>query len=157
MIKKILLFIIFFQFITNCGFTPTLKTFDDSQTPSDVFYQVESGSYLARQTFRTLFKNIDKSKANYIAKINITESESAVNILSNGSVSEYKVEVLFKYKLVYADRNELIQDSLTRGFANYDVSSSEYTNNLVKNEALKTAINEATQLMSIKIKSKISK
>ena len=157
MIKKILLFIIFSQFITNCGFTPTLKTLDDSQTPSDVFYQVESGSYLARQTFRTLFKNIDKSKANYIAKINITESESAVNILSNGSVSEYKVEVLFKYKLVYADRNELIQDSLTRGFANYDVSSSEYTNNLVKNEALKTAINEATQLMSIKIKSKISK
>ena len=157
MIKKILLVIIFLQFISNCGFTPTLKTLDDSQTPSDVFYQVESGSYLARQTFRTLFKNIDKSKANYIAKINITESESAVNILSNGSVSEYKVEVLFEYKLVYADRNELIQDSLTRGFANYDVSSSEYTNNLVKNEALKTAINEATQLMSIKIKSKISK
>jgi hydroxymethylpyrimidine/phosphomethylpyrimidine kinase len=157
MIKKILLVIIFSQFISNCGFTPTLKTLDDSQSSSDVFYQIDSGSYLAKQTFRTLFKNIDKSKANYIAKINITESESAVNILSNGSVSEYKVEVLFKYKLVYAHNNELIQDSLTRGFANYDVSSSEYTNNLVKNEALKTAINEAAQLMSIIIKGKISK
>lgn len=157
MIKKILLVIIFSQFISNCGFTPTLKTLDDSQSSSDVFYQIDSGSYLAKQTFRTLFKNIDKSKANYIAKINITESESAVNILSNGSVSEYKVEVLFKYKLIYADRNELIQNSLTRGFANYDVSNSEYSNNLVKIEAIKTATNEAAQLMNNIIKGKINK
>ena len=157
MIKKILIVIIFSCFISNCGFTPTLKTNDDNQLSSVVFYQIESGSYLVKQTFRSLFKNTDKNKADFIASINISESESAVNILSNGSVSEYKVQVLIQYKLVYAHSNELIQESLARGFANYDVSNSEYSNNLVKIEAIKTATNEAAQLMNNIIKGKINK
>ena len=50
----------------------------------------------------------------------------------------------------------LIYSSQSRGFANYDVSDSEYTNSLVKNEALEIALTEAIQLMHIIVQSKIS-
>jgi hypothetical protein len=156
MIKRAILIIIISQTIFACGFTPTLKTSDDVQFSSKIHYQVEVGSYLAKQTFSSFIKNIDQKEAKYIAKVNINESESAVNIESNGSVLEYKVEALIIFSLLENTTGKLIYKSQTRGFANYDVSNSEYTNTLVKNEALKTAITDAIQLMSIMFQSKIT-
>ena len=46
--------------------------------------------------------------------------------------------------------------SQSRGFANYDVSNSEYTNSLIKKEALERALIEGIQLMNIIIQSKIT-
>ena len=47
-----------------------------------------------------------------------------------------------------------IFDSQTRGFANYDVSNSEYTNTLVQKDALKKALTNGIQLMNIIVQSK---
>lgn len=154
--KKILFIIFILQVSVSCGFTPVLKMSDENQFSSKIYYQIEESSYLARQAFTTLLKNIDTNEYKYLAKINVSESESAVNIQPNGSVVEYRVEVLIKYKLLENNTGKLVLESQARGFANYDVSSSEYTNSLVKNEALKTSINEAAQLMNIMLQSKIS-
>ena len=155
MIKKILFAVIFFQVIISCGFTPTLKLADQGQTRSKIYYEIENSSYKANETLRDFFRNADKNEAKYISYIKVNESEYAVNIASNGSVLEYKIEVLIEYRVVRTDNEKLIHNSQTRGFANYDVSSSEYSTNLVKNEALKTAILGAAQLMNIMVNSKI--
>jgi hypothetical protein len=50
----------------------------------------------------------------------------------------------------------MIFESQTRGFANYDVSSSEYTNTLVRRDALEKAITDGIQLMNIIVQSKVN-
>ena len=155
MIKKITIILSVLQFIVSCGFTPTLKMKDSLQNDVKLYYQTaEDTSYLARDVLKDIFKGADKNEADYFLKLNVAESESAVNVESDGSVVEYRVEALIQYELYNSEK--LIYKSQSRGLANYDVSSSEYTNNLVRNEALKTAISQAAQLMDIMVQSKIS-
>lgn len=154
MIKKIIIILSVLQFIVSCGFTPTLKMKDSLQNDAKLYYQTEDTSYLARDVLKDIFKGADKNEADYFLKLNVAESESAVNVESDGSVVEYRVEALIQYELYNSEK--LIYKSQSRGLANYDVSSSEYTNNLVRNEALKTAISQAAQLMDIMVQSKIS-
>ena len=154
MIKKIIIVLSVLQFIASCGFTPTLKMKDSLQNDAKLYYQTEDTSYLARDVLKDILKGADKNEADYFLKLNVAESEQAVNIESDGSVVEYRVEALIQYELYNSEK--LIYKSQSRGLANYDVSSSEYTNNLVRNEALKTAISQAAQLMDIMVQSKIS-
>ena len=84
------------------------------------------------------------------------EKESAVNVTSSGSVDEYKIEVLVNFEIFNILGDTLLFKSQSRGFANYDVSSSEYTNSLVQKEALERALTEGIQLMNIVIQSKIT-
>ena len=154
MIKKIIIILSVLQFIVSCGFTPTLKMKDSLQNDAKLYYQTEDTSYLARDVLKDILKGADKNEADYFLKLNVAESEQAVNIESDGSVVEYRVEALIQYELYNSEK--LIYKSQSRGLANYDVSSSEYTNNLVRNEALKTAISQAAQLMDIMVQSKIS-
>ena len=91
MIKKIIGIIFFFQLIISCGFTPTLKDTKDTNSLL-VYYEIDpSNSYQARQLLNSAFINLDKNKAKFITKVNIIETESAVNIESSGSVNEYKI------------------------------------------------------------------
>ena len=154
MIKKIIIILSVLQFIVSYGFTPTLKMKDSLQNDAKLYYQTEDTSYLARDVLKDILKGADKNEADYFLKLNVAESEQAVNIESDGSVVEYRVEALIQYELYNSEK--LIYKSQSRGLANYDVSSSEYTNNLVRNEALKTAISQAAQLMDIMVQSKIS-
>ena len=140
-----------------CGFTPTLKMSTGSKPTDKIHYIIKSESYLSRQALNTIIENSKKSEAKYVAHIQINESQSAVNIESTGSVVEYRIEIEINYAVEHIASDNLIYESKSRGFANYDVSNSEYSNTLVKNEALKTALNEAAQLMNIMIRSEISK
>tara|TARA_X000000368_G_C23020654_1_gene707798 strand:+ start:854 stop:1336 length:483 start_codon:yes stop_codon:yes gene_type:complete len=156
MFKRIYLIILILQFIIACGFTPTLKVSEENNSSPKIYYEVQIGSYIAKQTLNKYLKNIAEEESKYTLSIDINETESAVNIRSDGSVVEYRVEASIIYQLIDTKNSELIYSSQSRGFSNYDVSNSEYTNTLVKNEALKTAINDAAQLMSIMVQSKIS-
>ena len=157
MTKKILFILLISTLIYSCGFTPTLKISNNNQSSNNIYYEINAGSYLSKQVVRTSIKNINKDEAAYSANIQINEFESAVNIDSNGSVLEYRVEVKINYSIRSIQSGDLIYKSQSRGFANYDVSKSEYTNTLVKNEAVKTATLEAAQLMNIMVQSKVGK
>ena len=50
----------------------------------------------------------------------------------------------------------MIFESQTRGFANYDVSSSEYANTLAQQDALEKALTDGIQLMNIIVQSQIN-
>ena len=152
MTKKILFILLISTLIYSCGFTPTLKISNNDQSSNNIYYEINSGSYLSKQVVRTSIKNINKDEAAYSANIQINEFESAVNIDSNGSVLEY---LKINYSIRSVQSGDLIYKSQSRGFANYDVSKSEYTNTLVKNEAVKTATLEAAQLMNIMVQSKV--
>tara|TARA_B110000483_G_scaffold218201_1_gene271307 strand:+ start:6812 stop:7219 length:408 start_codon:yes stop_codon:yes gene_type:complete len=122
-----------------------------------VYYEINpNSSYISKQILNSTLQNLDKDKANYVTQINISEKESAVSIGSNGSVNEYKIEILVNFKIINIEDNNLMYDMQSRGFANYDVSSSEYTNSLVREEALKRALSDGIQLMNIMVQSKVN-
>ena len=91
-----------------------------------------------------------------MTKVRVLENESAVNVTSSGSVDEYKIEVLVNFEIFNISTDSLLFKSQSRGFANYDATNSEYTNSLVKKEALERALIEGIQLMNIIIQSKIT-
>ena len=142
--------------VVSCGFTPILKDSIDTNNVI-VYYEIDpSSSYQARQLLNSSFINLEKDKAKFVTKVNIIETESAVNIESSGSVNEYKIEVLINFKIFEIETNTKIFDSQTRGFANYDVSNSEYTNTLVQKDALEKALTSGIQLMNIIVQSKVN-
>ena len=156
MIKKTIALIFILHLIISCGFTPILKDTKDTDSAL-VYYEIDpSSSYQARQLLSSTFVNLEKDKAKFVTKVNIIETESAVNIESSGSVNEYKIEVLLNFKIFEIETNTKIFDSQTRGFANYDVSNSEYTNTLVQKNALEKALTNGIQLMKIIVQSKVN-
>ena len=156
MIKKFISLLFISQLVLSCGFKPTLKSFDN-QNNSLVYYEISpESSYVARQVLISELQNLNKDEAKFLTKINILEKEHAVNIKSSGSVDEYKIEVLIHFEVYSKYENTLLFESQSRGFENYDVSNSEYTNSLIKKEALERALSKAIQLMNIIIQSKIT-
>ena len=88
MIKKTIGLIFILQLVISCGFTPILKDTKDTENTL-VYYEVDpSSSYQARQLLSSAFMNLEKDKAKFVTKLNIIETESAVNIESSGSVNE---------------------------------------------------------------------
>ncbi len=156
MMKKIIGLILLSQLIISCGFTPTLKNLDN-QNNAVTYYEINpENSYLARQVLNSQLKNLDKNEAKFLTKVRILEKESAVNVTSSGSVDEYKIDVLVNFEIFNLSSDTLLFKSQSRGFANYDVSNSEYTNSLVQKEALEQALIDGIQLMNIIIQSKIT-
>ena len=156
MIKKFISLIIISQLLISCGFTPILKDTKDTNNTL-VYYEINpSSSYEARQLLNSSFINLEKDQAKFITRVNIIESESAVNIESSGSVNEYKIEILVNFKIFEVKTNSIVFESQSRGFANYDVSNSEYTNTLVQKDALNKALTNGIQLMNIIVQSKIN-
>ena len=156
MIKKIIGIIFILQLVISCGFTPILKDRKDINN-AIMYYEINpSSSYQARQLLNSMFINLEKDQARFITKVNVVETESAVNIDSSGSVNEYKIEILINFQIFEIETNNIIFESQSRGFANYDVSNSEYTNKLVKKDALNRALSSGIQLMNIIVQGKIS-
>ena len=156
MIKKIIGIIFILQLVISCGFTPILKDTKDTNSIL-VYYEIDpSSSYQARQILNSVLINLERNKAKFITKVDIVETESAVNIESSGSVNEYKIEVLIDFKIFEIEANIIIFESQTRGFANYDVTSSEYANTLVRQNALEKALTDGIQLMNIIVQSKVN-
>lgn len=144
------------QLLVACGFTPILKDVTKSNNAL-VYYEIDpSSSYHARQLLSSTFIDSEKDRSKFITKVYITETESAVNIESSGSVNEYKIEILINFKIYEIETNNMIFESQTRGFANYDVSSSEYANTLAQQDALEKALTDGIQLMNIIVQSQIN-
>jgi hypothetical protein len=156
MMKKILFLFFGLQLLVNCGYTPVLKV-TEYQNNTLVTYEINPNNYYqARQALNSTIHNLSDEKTTFITKVNIIEKESAVNIMSSGAVSEYRVEILINFEIFHIESNDLIYKSQSRGFANYDISNSEYNNKLLKKEALKQALSDGMKLMNIIVQSKIN-
>jgi len=156
MLKKFISIIFASQLFLSCGFTPTLKN-NNQEIDTLIHYEINpESSYVARKILNANLQSVDKDKAKFLTKITVKEQESAVNVESSGSVNEYKIEVLINFEIFDMLNNVMLLASQSRGFENYDVSSSEYTNSLIQKESLERALIEGIQLMNIIIQSKIT-
>ena len=157
MIKKLISIIFVTQLFFSCGFTPTLKSLDN-QNNRLIHHEISSASsQIVKNIINSELKTIGRDRAKFLNKMNILEKKSPVNLKSNGSVDEYKVEVLINFEIFDIENNIILFVSQVRGFENYDVSNSEYTNSLIYKESLERALIEGIQLMNIIIQSKIAK
>ena len=154
MMKKIIGLIFITQLVFSCGFTPILKSLDSENNVLN-YYEIDpENSYIARQILSSQLVSLNKSEAKFLTKVRVLENESAVNVTSSGSVDEYKIEILINFETFEVSSGDLLFKSQSRGFANYDSTNSEYTNSLVKKEALERALIGGIQLMNIVIQSK---
>tara|TARA_B110000027_G_scaffold120831_1_gene134558 strand:- start:266 stop:742 length:477 start_codon:yes stop_codon:yes gene_type:complete len=157
MYKKIIISIFISQLFVACGFKPIYKITNNQMISSSISYQIQdSASYELQQILIKRLSSEDSEIAKYIVKLSINEQTSAVNVLSNGSVSEYRVEVLINYTIINNQSDVNLYSSKSRGFANYDSSNSEYKNDLMKKEALEKASSDAIRLMQVLIQNKIN-
>ena len=155
MYKKLLVFLFILQICASCGFTPIYKMSTNENYSPKIHYNIsETASYEVRQLINENLVSVELYKAEFEVNIKINEKQSAVNILANGDVSEYRIEVLISFEIINIQDQVLLYKSQSRGFANYDVNNSEYNNNLVKKEALRNATSDAIQLMKTIIQSR---
>ena len=127
MFKKILILFFFILFI-GCGFKPMHKLSENSIYVGS--YSVEIINSVSREIVEEINTNIiSEENEQYKALLNIDENLTPLIINTNGTV---------------------------RGFAQYDVGTSEINNEDTKNSMIKIATKNALQIMISKIQSSIS-
>ena len=149
---KILVTISFLIFFTNCGFTPIYKISDSNTSP--VGYSIEIVNQVSREIIEEINANSLSGKDNkYVASLRIKEDTTPLIINTNGTVSKYRIEIEISYELIQKNTNEVVSSGKTRGYAQYDVVSSEISNEDTKRSMTKIATKNAVQIMFSRIQS----
>ena len=154
--KKIILYSVLLFLLNNCGFTPTYKMQTNSIINKEIVFEIDNEvSYeIKREIFKN-FSKIETENTKYKSNLSISEKETAVTLESDGSVSEYRVEILIEFKVIQIKGGELIYSSQSRGFSNYDILTSEYNNKIARKDALKQSLSQAIDLMNFLINNQI--
>ena len=154
MIKASLITLIFL-FTLNCGFKPIHKLSDENI--NNTSYSVEILNSVSREIIDEINTNfISDGNERYSALLTINESLTPLIINTNGTVAKYRIEISVNYTLIENKTNKQVTDGTARGFAQYDVGTSEINNEDTKKSMIKIATKNATQLMISKIQSSIS-
>tara|TARA_B000000557_G_C20755185_1_gene434878 strand:+ start:715 stop:1194 length:480 start_codon:yes stop_codon:yes gene_type:complete len=154
MFKKILILFFFILFV-GCGFKPMHKLSENSIYVGS--YSVEIINSVSREIVEEINTNIISGEnEKYKALLTIDENLTPLIINTNGTVAKYRIEISIYYQLIKVDENEQISDGTVRGFAQYDVGTSEINNEDTKSSMIKIATKNALQIMISKIQSSIS-
>ena len=152
--NKIYIILILF-FFTSCGFKPIYKLSSDNLNARTYYVEiVQGGSRETIDEISSLF--VSPINADYKVSLYIAENLSPLIINTNGTVAKYRIEVVIKYILISINSGEAVSESIVRGFAQYDVGSSEINNEETKASMIKSATNNAIQIMISKIQTSIS-
>ena len=154
MIRHLCILIIF-SLIWGCGFKPIHKISNDDVDISN--YSVKILNSVSREIIDEISTNIisgDNEK--FSALLTINESLTPLIINTNGTVAKYRIEILISYKLIEIETNQEITNGMARGFAQYDVGTSEINNEDTKKSMIKIAAKNAIQSMVSKLQSSIS-
>ncbi len=139
----------------SCGFKPIYK-FSDENT-RNIGYSVTILNNTSREIIEEINTNIiTGNDEKYSALLTINESLTPLIINTNGTVAKYRIEISISYQLVDIVTNEEVSNGSARGFAQYDVGTSEINNEDTKKSMVKIATKNAIQLMVSKIQSSIS-
>ena len=154
--KKLLTTLAVFFIFISCGFKPIYKITSDDATLDG--YSVEVTNQVAREIIEEVNNTIVQSEdQKYKALLTIYEDLTPLIVNTNGTVAKYRIEIEIKYELLQIDNGEVISTGTTRGFAQYDVTGSEIVNEDTKKSMTKIATKNATQLMTSRIQSSISR
>ena len=154
MIRLPLILIVMFVTV-SCGFKPIHKLTDERS--SNAGFAVKILNSVSREIVEEVNTNIiSRGNEEFSALLTINENLTPLIINTNGTIAKYRIEIFISYSLIKNDNNEEISTGTTRGFAQYDVGTSEISNEDTKKSMVKIATKNAIQLMVSKIQSSIS-
>ncbi len=154
---KTTLIVITLLVTVSCGFKPIHKVTDSSNI-SNSGYSIKILNNVSREIVEEIDANIISEKnEKFSALLTINENFTPLIINTNGTVAKYRIEILINYQLIKTDNNEEIANGTARGSTQYDVGTSEISNEDTKKSMTKIAAKNAIQLMISKIQSSISK
>ena len=139
-----------FLILFGCGFKPIYKiTSDDVDLDG---YSVEVANQVSREIIEEVNSTIVQGEnQKFKAILKIYEDLTPLIVNTNGTVAKYRIEIEIEYELIQIDINEVISTGTTRGFAQYDVTGSEITNEDTRKSMTKIATKNAIQIMTSRL------
>ena len=148
-----------FIVLTSCGFKPMYKLSESSfdfRSYSISIMNEHDTSREIKEEIRKSFPSSSEIKKEYVIEINTNENLEPLITNTDGTISKYRIEILLYFKLKDKNTNTYLLEDMVRGFAQYTVETSEIESNKKKQAMLRTASNNAIQMMISKIQSEIS-
>ena len=154
---KIAVLLSIFLIALSCGFKPIYQTDNNNLNAKNFTINfLTNPSYEIKSTIDGMFSSSLQSVP-YLIDLNIIETQTPLIINTDGTVSKYRIEILFHFIVHEVESNKNIYEDIVRGFAEYIVQTSEYETEEKKRQMLKSAAQEAIRLMLTKIQGNIAR
>ena len=153
---RIVIILSMFLLILSCGFKPIYKSSDIDV--ANTGYSIKIQNSASREVIDEINKNIiSGNDKKFEALLTVKESLNPLIINTDGTIAKYRVEILISYQLIEIETNKEVSNGTARGSAQYDVGTSEISNEDTKKSMVRIATKNAIQLMVSKIRSSITK
>ena len=149
------LIILVFFVVAQCGFTPMYKLESGGVGLDQLSIQFigEVENEIKEELENIIGTN--QADTSYIVSVEVKKDQLPIIINENGTVSKYQIDIALFFQ-VKNNLDEVILESVSVGFAQYDVLTSEIDNEDLEEQMFRSATNDAASLMITKIQSKLS-
>ena len=145
--------------LMSCGFKPMYKISENNIDFSNYSITIMNENNTSREIKEEIKKSFPSSseiKKNYVIEINTNQNLEPLITNTDGTVAKYRIEIIINFKVKDRNENSYLIEDMVRGFAQYTVETSEIESNDKKKRMIRTATNNAIQMMISKIQSDTS-
>ena len=156
---RIVLLIFLFSCLVSCGFKPMYKFSENNVDLKSYSINLINESNASRQIKEEINKSFPSGsqiEKGYVIDIEVFENLDPLITNTDGTVSKYRIEIIMYFKVKAANTNEFLIDDVVRGFAQYEVETSEIESDDKRKRMMRTATSSAIQMMTSKIQSDTS-
>ena len=152
-----LLFLLFY--LSSCGFKPMYKLSEsniDFRSYSIIIINENNISREIKEEITRSFHSSSDEKKDYVIEISTIENLDPLITNTDGTVAKYRIEIIMNYKVKDNSKDSYLIEDTVRGFAQYTVETSEIESDGKKKRMIRTATNDAIQMMISKIQSDVT-
>ena len=145
--------------LMSCGFKPMYKISENNIDFSNYSITIMNENNTSREIKEEIKKSFPSSseiQKNYVIEINTNQNLESLITNTDGTVAKYRIEIIINFKVKDRNKNSYLIEDMVRGFAQYTVETSEIESNDKKKRMIRTATNNAIQMMISKIQSDTS-
>ena len=145
--------------LMSCGFKPMYKISENNIDFSNYSITIMNENNTSREIKEEIKKSFPSSseiQKNYVIEINTNQNLESLITNTDGTVAKYRIEIIINFKVKERNENSYLIEDMVRGFAQYTVETSEIESNDKKKRMIRTATNNAIQMMISKIQSDTS-
>tara|TARA_Y200000002_G_scaffold25196_1_gene18977 strand:- start:544 stop:1038 length:495 start_codon:yes stop_codon:yes gene_type:complete len=157
--NKITIFIFLIFFTSSCGFKPMYKLSESSidfRSYSVILMNEKNTSREIKEEIKKSFNPISEIEKDYVIEIDVIKNLDPLITNTDGTVAKYRIEIVMNFKVKGENSDFYLIEDMVRGFAQYTVETSEIESDDKKKRMIRTATNNAIQMMISKIQSDIS-
>ena len=158
-IIKISSLLFLFLYLSSCGFKPMYKLSEsniDFKSYSIIIINENNISREIKEEIVRTFPSSSDGKKDNVIEISAIENLDPLITNTDGTVSKYRIEIIMNYKVKDNFKDSYLIEDAVRGFAQYTVETSEIESDDKKKRMIRTATNDAIQMMISKIQSEAS-